>query len=345
MAVEKTLEELARQVQGRVIGDGSLVITGVATIEEARPGEISFLAAPRYTSFVKATKASAVIVPEDKAGLKGPNLLVVKDPYMAFAAMLKLFRPTVMPPAGVHPKAEVNRKAVLGKGVSIQPFAFIDEGAKLGDNVLIFPGVYVGRGVEIGDDTVIYSNVSVREGSIIGKRVIIHCNSVIGSDGFGYAKEGARYHKIPQTGIVKIGDDVEIGACVTIDRATVGETSVGRGTKIDNLVQIAHNVKIGEDTIIVAQVGISGSTRIGSRVTLAGQVGIVGHIEIADDCIVGAKSGVHNDIKTKGVFTGYPALPHKEWLRVQAITAKLPELKKRLEELEKRVKEVESLDD
>jgi UDP-3-O-[3-hydroxymyristoyl] glucosamine N-acyltransferase len=345
MAIEKTLEELAGLVGGRIIGDGSRVITGVATLEEARPGEITFLASPRYTPFVKTTRASAVIVSEEKPGLEGQNLLVSKNPYLAFAAMLKLFRPLVKPPLGVHSKAEVHQKASLGKGVSIQPFAFVDEGARLGDNVCIFPGVYVGRGVYVGDDTLIYSNVSIREGSVIGKRVIIHCNSVIGSDGFGYAKEGEGYHKIPQTGIVRIGDDVEIGACVTIDRATVGETSVGRGTKIDNLVQIAHNVKIGEDTVIVAQVGISGSTRIGSRVTLAGQVGVVGHIEIADDCIVGAQSGVHNDIKKKGVFSGSPAIAHNVWLRVQAVTSKLPEMKKRLDELEKRLKEIETKED
>ncbi len=341
---EKTLEELALLVGGRVIGDGSKLVTGVATIEEAGPGDITFLASPKYTAFIKTTKASAVILPEERAGIEGPDKLVVKNPYMAFAEMLNLFRPTFMPPAGVHPNAHVHEKAVLGKGVSVQPFAFVDEGARLGDNVKIFPGVYVGRAVEIGDDTVIYSNVSIREGSKIGKRVIIHCNSVIGSDGFGYAKEGARYHKIPQTGIVRIGNDVEIGASVTIDRATVGETSVGRGTKIDNLVQIAHNVKIGTDTVIVAQVGISGSTKIGSRVTLAGQAGVVGHIEIADDCIVGAQSGVHNDIKKKGVFSGSPAIAHNVWLRAQAVISKLPELKKRLEDLERRIKEIESLE-
>jgi UDP-3-O-[3-hydroxymyristoyl] glucosamine N-acyltransferase len=345
MAVEKGLEELAGLVGGRIIGDASLVITGVAGIDQARPGDITFLASPKYTALLKTTRASAVMVPEDKADVEGPSLVVVKDPYMAFASVLRLFNPPVMPPAGVHPKAEVHKGAVLGKGVSIQPFAFVDEGARVGDRVVIFPGVYVGKGVGIGDDTVIYSNVSVREGSVIGKRVIIHCNSVIGSDGFGYAKEGARYHKIPQVGIVRIGDDVEIGACVTIDRATVGETSVGRGTKIDNLVQIAHNVKVGEDTVLVAQVGISGSTTIGSRVTLAGQVGVAGHIEVADDCIVGAKAGVSKDIKKKGAFTGYPALPHNLWLRAQVVFSKLPEMKKRLEELGKRVKELESRED
>ncbi len=340
---EKSLEELAELVGGRVIGDGKRVIKGVATIEDARPGDLTFLASPKYLSYIKTTEASAVIVPEERAGIEGQTLLVVKNPYMAFAEMLKLFKPAFMPPAGIHPKAEVHEKAVLGQGVSIQPYAFVDEGARLGDNVKIFPGAYVGPGVEIGDDTIVYSNVSIREGSVIGKRVIIHCNSVIGSDGFGYAKEGARYLKIPQTGIVRVGDDVEIGACVTIDRATVGETSLGRGAKIDNLVQIAHNVKVGEDTVIVAQVGVSGSTRIGDRVTLAGQVGVVGHIEIADETIVGAQSGVHNDIKKKGVFSGSPAIAHNVWLRAQAVISKLPEMKKRLEELERRIKELESL--
>jgi UDP-3-O-[3-hydroxymyristoyl] glucosamine N-acyltransferase len=342
MAVEKTLEELARLVGGRVEGDSSRRITGVNTIDEAGPGEITFLASAKYARRAAGTRASALIVAEERADLKGVNLLVVKNPHMAFAEMIALFCPSQGPPPGIHANAFVHPEAVVAEGVYVGPFAFVDEGAKLGTNVQIHPGVFVGRRVEVGNDTVVYSNVSIREGSVIGKRVIIHCNSVIGSDGFGFAKVDTKYRKVPQAGTVTIGDDVEIGACVTIDRATVGVTSIGRGTKIDNLVQIAHNVTIGEDTVIVAQVGISGSSKVGSRVTLAGQVGVAGHIEIADDCTIGAKSGVSNTIKDKGIFTGYPPLPHGEWLRAKALFARLPELKKRIEELEERLKELES---
>ncbi|MEE9614646.1 MAG: UDP-3-O-(3-hydroxymyristoyl)glucosamine N-acyltransferase [Thermodesulfobacteriota bacterium] len=343
MTVKKTLEELAVLVGGRVAGDGSVVITGAAGLEGAGPGDISFCASSKYARLLEATDAGAVIVRDGGAGDegKGINLLLVENPMLAWTAILKELSPQPPPPPGVHPGAEVHPDAVFGRDVSIGANAFVDCGVRLGDGVVIMPGVYIGRDVRIGDGTVIYPNVSIREGTKIGKRVVIHCNSVIGGDGFGYVKVGSRHHKIPQVGIVRIGDDVEIGACVTVDRATTGETVIGRGTKIDNLVQFGHNVRIGEDAIIVAQVGIAGSTTVGNRVTLAGQAGVIDHIEIGDDTTVGAQSLVKNILPPKGVFTGYPALPHGEWLRAQSIFSKLPEMKKKLRELEKKVEALE----
>ena len=343
MAFEKTLKDIAKITGGKILGDESAVIKRISGIEDAKRGDISFVANERYFKHLSSTEASAVIVPGKVGAIKGKNLLVVDDPYLAIASILRELEGATHPLPGVHPKSEIHPSAVLGRDVSIQAYAVLEEGVKIGDRVIIYPGVYIGKNAEIGDSAVIYSNVSIREGVIIGKRAIIHCNSVIGSDGFGYAKEGDVYRKIPQIGIVRIGDDVEIGACVTIDRATFGETLVEKGTKIDNLVQIAHNVKIGENSLIVAQVGISGSTSIGNRVTLAGQAGVAGHIAIADDCVIGAKSGVSNDIKTKGAYTGYPATPHNEWLKTQGIISRLPQIKDKLAEIEKRLGELEKI--
>lgn len=262
MAFKFTLGEIANALDGEVRGDGSIEIGGIAGIEEAKRGDIAFLSNPKYEKFLDATRASAVIVSVKTKIVEGKNFVVVKDPYLAFAKALALLKPAVRFRQGVSPKADIHASAKIGKDVSIGAFAVVEEGAEVGDGCVIYPGVYVGRGSIIGDGSVIYSNVSIREGVRLGKRVIIHCNSVIGSDGFGYVKEGTSYTKIPQTGGVSVGDDVEIGAGVTIDRATIGQTVVGRGTKIDNLAQLAHNVKIGEDTVIVAQVGVSGSTKV-----------------------------------------------------------------------------------
>ncbi|MFQ5329652.1 MAG: UDP-3-O-(3-hydroxymyristoyl)glucosamine N-acyltransferase [Thermodesulfobacteriota bacterium] len=341
----KRLRELAVAAGGEVVGDGEVEIRGVASIEDAGPGTITFIASPKYRSLIATTKATALIVPmegdmgEDTA--PGLNLLRVANPYLAFAKILALFQSPSPHCEGVHPRAEVHEGALVGNGVSIYPFAVVDEGARIGDGVVLFPGVYIGRNAAVEDEALLYPNVTVREGCRIGRRVIVHANSVIGSDGFGYARDGASHYKIPQTGIVVLEDDVEIGAGVTIDRATLGETIIRRGTKVDNIVQIAHNVEIGEDSIIVAQVGISGSTKIGSGVTLAGQVGIAGHVEVGDGVTVGAKAGVVGNLLEKGIFTGMPAIPHAQWLRVQGSLIKLPEMRKRLLKLEKRLEEIE----
>lgn len=334
------LKDLAQSLHGEVVGDGEVLICGVAPIEGAKEGDITFLANPRYAHYIKDTRASAVIA---KDPIPGITTLTVDNPYLAFAKVLNLFHPSTRPEPGIHPTAVISPTASLGRDVVVYPHVYVGEGVRIGDRVILYPGVFVGEGVEIGEDSIIHANVSIREGCRIGRRVVIHCNSVVGSDGFGYARDGERHVKVPQVGIVRIEDDVEIGACVTIDRATMGETVIGKGTKIDNLVQIAHNVEIGRDAIIVAQVGIAGSAKVGSRVTLAGQVGVVGHVTIGDDSMVGAQSGVAKDLPPGKAFSGSPAIPHREWLRVQALLPRLPELKREVVELKKKMEEIERL--
>ncbi len=344
MPTEKTIAEIAAMVGGTVHGDENAIIRGVASFEEAAGGEITFVSDKKYLKNIGACRASALIVSDPAAGSgnRALNLIVVKNPMLAFAKLMSVFKPMTLPPAGISPRADVHPKAVIGKGVSVQPFAVIEEGARVGDGAVVYAGAVVGRGASIGAGTILYQGAVVREECMVGDRVIIHCNSVVGSDGFGYTQDAGRYVKVPQQGIVRIEDDVEIGACVTIDRATLGETVIGRGTKIDNLVQIAHNVRIGTDTVIVAQVGIAGSASVGSRVQIGGQVGVAGHIGIGDDVMVGAQSGVTNDVAPKKIVSGYPAIPHTEWLRAAASFEKLPEMRKKLSELEKRLADLEA---
>ena len=351
----KTVGELAAFVGAEVRGDASRKVTGLGPIDDAGPGDLTFIASAKYARAFRESEATAVIIDKktieemdevgevgEGPGDEGPALLIVKEPYVAFAMILGEFRPAYKPAPGIHPSAVIDKTATIAKGVHVGPSAVICEGVTVGEGAAVFAGVYLGPGVSVGEGTVLYPNVSVREGSVIGKNVIIHCNSVIGADGFGFAKqESGSYRKIPQTGTVRICDDVEIGACSTVDRATLGETVIGRGTKIDNLVQVAHNCRIGEDTIFVAQSGVAGSTTVGSRVTVAGQSAITGHIEITDDVTIGPRSGVSKSISKKGVYTGYPAQPHKDWLKGVVIAGKLPELKKRVDELEKKIKELE----
>lgn len=339
-----TLKEIAGSIAGRVAGDEAAAVRDVAPIEEAAEGDITFISDRRRLKLLGSTGATAVILRESDSAAAdgaGKNLIFVKDPLLAFMRVMDIFRPQPPVVPGIHPKAEVSTKATIGKDASIQAFTVVEDGAAIGERTMLYPGVYIGRGAMIGDDAVLHSGVRVREGCLIGNRVIIHCNSVVGSDGFGYTRAGSRYEKIPQRGIVRIEDDVEVGACVAIDRATIGATVIGRGTKIDNLVQIAHNVKVGADSVIVAQAGVAGSARIGDRVQVAGQAGIAGHIEIGDDSSLGAKAGATNDIPPGSVYSGFPAIPHKEWLRASVVFGKLPELKKRIEELEKRLSRLE----
>ena len=344
MPADKTLAEIAAIVGGTVRGDENAVIRGVASFEEAREGEITFVTDKKYLKKIGSCRASALIVSDPTAGsgARAIGLIIVRNPMLAFARLMSVFKPMTLPEAGISLAASIHPGASIGKGVSIQPFVVIEEGARIGDKAVLYAGACVGRGAVIGADTILYQGVVVREGCIVGERVIIHCNSVIGSDGFGYTQDAGRYVKIPQTGIVRIEDDVEIGACVTIDRATLGETVIGRGTKIDNLVQIAHNVRIGSDTVIVAQVGIAGSSSVGSRVQIGGQVGVAGHIEIGDDVMIGAQSGITGDVAPKRVVSGYPAIPHTDWLRAAASFEKLPEMRKKLSELEKRLAGLEA---
>ena len=337
---EMKLREIAAKVGGELIGDGEVEIKGVASLQEAKEGDLTFVTREKYLPLLKKCRASAVILPRMWEGIEIPAILV-RDPMLAVARLLELFYPRAHEPLGVSEGAWVSHSAKLGKDVSIYPLVYVGDEAVIGDRVVLYPGVYVGKGVRIGEESVLYPNVVVYEGSVIGKRVILHAGTVIGSDGFGFVKDGEVNVKIPQIGGVEIGDDVELGANCCVDRATFGKTVIGRGVKVDNLVQIAHNVTIGENTIIVAQVGISGSTRVGKNVILAGQAGLVDHITIGDNVMVAAQAGVTKDVPPGEVVSGSPHFPHRHFLRIVALWEKLPEMKKRLDVLAQKVEEME----
>jgi UDP-3-O-[3-hydroxymyristoyl] glucosamine N-acyltransferase len=333
------LKEIASLLNGEIVGDPEIEITGVSGIKEAHKEDITFISAQKYMKDLSGCKASCVIVKEPIADLTIAQLKV-SNPLFAFAKLLEHFYIKPQKPTGISKDSIVSNKAKIAKNVSIFPFSYISDGVSIGEGTIIYPLVFVGKNSSIGEKCIIYPNVTLRENVKIGNGAIIHSGSVIGSDGFGYVFEGGRHYKIPQVGGVIIEDDVEIGSNVSIDRATTGNTMIGRGTKIDNLVQIAHNVKIGKNSLIIAQVGIGGSTEIGSFVTLAGQVGVADHAKIDSETMVGAQSGVIGNL-TKGVYSGSPAIPHREWLKAQAIFAKLPELYKKVKELEEKIKELE----
>lgn len=337
-----TLGELALLVNGNLEGDPNMEISGIASLEEAQEGDISFLAEMKNISRLEKTRASAIIAPCELPPFSKP-VIRTPHPYLAFVKVQAFFSYKPYSPLGIDSRACVCRGAEIGKDVSIYPYVYIGEESKIGDRAVLYPGVYIGPQAQVGEDSILYPNVVVMERCLIGKRVIIHAGTIIGSDGFGFVQEENRHIKVPQVGIVQVDDDVEIGANCTIDRATMGKTWIKRGVKTDNLVHIAHNVTVGEDTLLVAQVGIAGSTRIGNRVALGGQVGVVGHITIGDDVKVGAQSGVAQDIAPGQIVSGTPAIPHKDWLRAQAIFAKLPEMKRRIRELEKRIAILEKL--
>lgn len=336
------LRELADALGCRLIGDGEIEIRGLASIDEARDGDLTFVASARHLSRLDATRASAVILRDEDGPCPKPSLRTA-DPYLAFVRGLRLFHPPILPAPGVHPSSVVQPGVRLGEGVSIGPLSVIDEGVAIGPGTLVGAQVYIGRESVLGAECLLYPQVTIRERVEIGDRVIIHSGAVIGSDGFGYLRDarGARV-KIPQVGRVVIESDVEIGANVAIDRATLGTTRIRRGTKIDNLVQIAHNVTVGEDTVIAALTGVSGSTSIGDRVMLAGQVGIVDHVEIGHDVIVGAQAGVTKDIPAGSAVVGSPAMPHLEFKRVVAAMQRLPRLLKAVQAMEARLRVLEA---
>ena len=336
------LSEVAEKTGGRLEGC-DVEIHGVAGISEAGEGELSFIANPRYAAEAAVTKASAVIVSEDWSSACPASLIRIKNPDEAFAKAAAFFyMPPPRPPTGIHPTALVAPDAELGKNVSIGAFCVIESGAKIGDDTVISPQCYIGRKVVLGENCWLYPQVSLREEVRVGKRTIVHNGTVIGSDGFGYSvdDQGIRT-KIPQTGIVEIGDDVEIGANVTIDRARFGKTSIGHGVKIDNLVQIAHNVVVGDHTVIVSQAAIAGSTHIGSKVIIAGQVGIGGHLHVGDGAVIGATAAVSKDVEAGAYVLGTPAMPAAKFKRTQANILLLPKLKVRVAELEARIRKLE----
>jgi UDP-3-O-[3-hydroxymyristoyl] glucosamine N-acyltransferase len=328
----KTLAELAREVGGEVVGDGEVKLYRVASIEEAGPGEITFLANPRYYAHLANCRAGAVIVApkvvsRDASITSAKNYLEVFDPYLAFAKIHQLFNPARRYTPHISPLAHIEADAAVADDVTIFPHVYVSKRARIGARTVLCPGVFLGEGAEVGDDCELHPNAVVRHGCKIGNRVILHAGAVIGSDGFGYAGRGAERVKIPQAGIVEVQDDAEIGANTTVDRATFGRTVIGRGAKLDNLVQIAHNVVVGENSIVAAQVGIAGSTRIGKDVTLAGQVGVVNHLDIGDGAVIGPQSGVGRSVpRGAKLSSGLHAAPHQEWLRVMTLLPKLPEL-------------------
>ncbi len=334
-----TVDALAALVGGQVVGTpgAGIPITGVASLAEAIEGQIAFFGNPKYGAALRASKASAVLVPLDFEGDTAAIQIKVANPSLAFARVLESFvPPPIAFPPGVHPSAVVAADAELGEGVSIQPFVVVEPGARVGRGSFLGAHSYVGHGVTIGADCRIHPNVTLREGCILGDRVILHSGTVVGSDGFGYETLNGRHVKIPQTGIVQIDDDVEIGANTAIDRARFGKTWIQEGAKIDNLVQIAHNVVIGKHSIIVSQTGISGSSRLGQYVTLAGQVGLVGHIEIGDHGVIAAKSGVSKNVPKEEVWFGYPATKLSEQKERLANINRLSKLFARVKTLEQR---------
>lgn len=331
-----TVGELAALVGGTIEGgSGAMQINGAAAIADAVEGHVTFFGNARYLPVLKASKASAALVPLDFNDEIPAIRIKVANPSLAFAQLLEKFAPApVVYAPGVHPTAVIGDAVTLGQNVSIQPYVVIECGTTVGDGTVIGAHTFVGQDSKIGAGCTLHPNITIREGTLIGNRVIIQSGAVIGSDGFGYEFHQGRHVKIPQIGIVQIDDDVEIGANATIDRARFGRTWIQEGTKIDNLVQIAHNVTIGKHSIIVSQTGISGSSRLGNYVTLAGQVGLVGHIELGDQVVVGAKSGVSKNIPPKGKWFGIPAVPSDEFKRRLAYLNRLEKLNERVKKLE-----------
>jgi UDP-3-O-[3-hydroxymyristoyl] glucosamine N-acyltransferase len=335
-----TLREIADIIGGKVRGDDQMLISGVNSLSDASDGEISYFSDARYREALQRTKASALLVSRETGLYTGPQV-VVSDPALSYAKVAALFAsPTPRFPA-VSDKAFIHRSSSIGKNVSIYPLVYVGEQAIIGDNVILFPGVFVGDRVEIGKDTVIYPNVTVMQDCRIGSEVIIHAGTVIGSDGFGFVREGSVNVKIPQMGTVQIDDQVEIGANNTIDRAASGKTWIKKGVKTDNLVQIAHNVVIGEDTVIVAQAAIGGSVRVGRGVVIGGQVAVADHVTVEDRAMIGSQSGVAKSLSRGEVVSGTPAMPHRLWLKTRALIVRFPDFAKRLRRLEKRMDEWE----
>lgn len=326
------LSKIASLLGAELLGD-DLDVSGIAGIEEARKGELTWVKDERMLSVAENAAASALIVPLS-VSLSNKPVLKVSHPRLAFARVLKLFHPGKAFSPGIHPTAVMGRAVVIGEGAHVGPCAVLGDEVVVGRGAVIQAGVYLGDRVVVGEDAMIYPGVVIMDRITIGARTIIHSNSVIGADGFGYVKDGHRHVKIPQIGSVVIGDDVEIGACATIDRATTGNTLIGRGSKIDNLVQVAHNVQVGEDTIIISQSGIAGSTMIGDRVLIAAQAGVAQHLKVGSDTIVASRSGVDKDIAPGSMVSGYPIQNHRQELRFQAALRQVPKLLERVKRLE-----------
>lgn len=329
-----TPELIASLIGGRIDGDPVCEITGFARIEEAKEGDISFISNPKYTHFASSTSASALIVSDNFISPEGTKatLIRVADPYSAIASLLSTFNRKERK-TGIENPSHVAQSAEIGEGVYIGAFAYIGEGVKIGKNVSVYPHAFIGDNVTIGDDTVIMPHVTVYEGCIIGNRCTLHSGCVIGADGFGFAPDGEEYRKIPQIGIAVIEDDVEIGANTTVDRATMGATRIGKGTKLDNLIMVAHNVSIGRNNVFAAQTGVAGSTKIGDSNRIGGQVGFAGHINFGSHCEVGAQSGINKGMGNNKRIIGYPATDVATFAKMSVLQRRLPDLFKDMEKL------------
>ena len=329
------LSELAARLDCVLKGDGNSEITSVVGIEDADAGHLTFVSNPKYAGKAKTTKASAVIVSPDFPEIPAATLRHA-NPYLTFARAIEIFYEAPRQAHGIDPSARIAATAKIGEGASIGPFVFIEDDVQIGKNCTIYPFVHIYRGARIGDNFKAYAHVSVREFCSIGNNVILQDGAKVGADGYGYAKkDDGSYYKIVQSGIVVLEDDVEVGANATIDRATIGETRIRRGAKIDNLVQVGHASEVGENTLLCAQVGLGGSSKIGRDVVLTGQVGVAGHLEIGDRVVATAQTGIPNSVEPDKVISGYPAIDNRLWLKSSAIFKRLPELLKRLEALEK----------
>ena len=339
--MQLTAREIAAITGGTVVGNPETNVTGVAGIKESVPGDVTFIASPKYLAALKTTHASVVLMDRKLEVEYTGTIVRVDNPVQAFTqVVMRVMPPPVKFVPGVHPRAVIADTAQLGKDVCIRSGAVIEENAVIGDRAVIGANTVIGPGCQIGADCILYANVTLREYTVLGQRVILHSGVVLGADGFGFERVNGKHQKIPQVGIVEVGDDVEIGANSAIDRARFGKTRIGRGTKIDNLVQIGHNCVIGEDCIICGLVGLAGSTIIGNNVTVAGQVGIAGHMTIGDNSIIMAQAGVTKDVPPGSFMLGAPAVPHKEFKRVNAVTQHLPELSAKVNELEKQLAEM-----
>ncbi len=337
---EYTLGELAGLLNARLDGDGEIVIAGISGINEAGPGDLTFVHNPKYASAIATTKAAAIILDEE-SDCAGKPVLRTEQPYLSFALALKIFAPDQNLPNTISDLAFVSPEAEIGEEVGIGPFAVVEKGAKIGSRSSIGAGSFIGTGVNIGEDCIIYPNVTVREYCVLGDRVILQPGVVIGGDGFGFAPTPEGIYKVPQIGAVELGDDVEVQANACVDRGTISNTIIEKSAKVDNLVQLAHNVQIGENTMIAAQTGIAGSTIIGKRCIFGGQVGLVGHIKIDDDVTFGAQAGVIKDMKGPEVYWSTPARPLAKVKRTEAYINQLEKLVKRVKELEKKVADLE----
>ncbi len=337
-----SLERLAAEVGGTVRGDGTFLLTGVASLESAGKGDLTFLTNPRYAKKAATTGASVLLTEKEIPGFSKPCLLT-SNPYLALAKIIGLFYPSAVPSQGAKTGSFVDATAKVHPHASISPGAFVSAGAVIGPRSILFPGVFIGENASIGEDCLLYSNTTVRENCVLGNRVILQPGAVVGSDGFGFARDGEKYVKIPQVGNAVLEDDVELGSNTCVDRAVLGSTRIGKGTKLDNLIQIGHNVVIGENTVMAALTGISGSTQIGNQVIMGGQVGIAGHLKIGDNVILHTRTGVMEDIPEKGNYFGSPSSEFSAEMKRVAASRQLPELIKRVRNLERALEKIQGI--